>query len=130
MFRILIIWTTFLFACGVKSSPPIQGEQLLNDCQKRWKILELKNQFTGKVLFHRTASPPCGVLATGAVTLIQTDDGNIYRVIEYCNTDKNFTVGSSVVVKPETNAKIPLIADDKRQCELLETLFGDVDFAE
>jgi len=129
MYKALIIWTIFLCACGAKSSPPMQGEMILNDCQKRWKILELNRHFTGKVLFHSTASPACGILATGAVTIVQSTDGNTYRIIEYCNTDKNFVVGSLVIVKPDKNAKIPLIIDDKRQCELLETLFGQVEVA-
>ena len=130
MFRIFIVLIAFLPACGVKSSSPLQGEQILNDCQKHWKIIELKGQFTGRVLFHAKASPACGVLATGAVTIVHATDGNTYRIIEYCNTDKNFAIGTSVVVKPEANNKVPLIADDGRQCELLETLFGQVNVAE
>ena len=130
MLKASIVWTIFLFACGAKSSQPIQGGMKLNDCQKRWKILEPKDQFGGKVLFHAPASVGCGILATGAVTIVQAHDGNTYRIIEYCNTNKKFAVGSLVQVKPHKNAEIPLIGNDKRQCELLETLFGQVEVAE
>jgi hypothetical protein len=127
MLKILFIWFVFPFACGVKSNKPMQGEVQLNDCQKRWKILELTHQFQGKVLFHALASPSCGVLATGAVTIVQDNDGDTYRVIEYCNTDKNFAVGSSVIVRPQKNTNIPLSANDQQQCDLTETLFGSVE---
>lgn len=125
--KTLFICLFFLIACEVKSKDPKKGELQLNDCQKRWRILKLKGQIIGEVLFHAPSTIGCGVLATGSVTLVQRNDGNIYRVIEYCNDDKDFPIGSSVKVKLESYANIPIIPKDPKHCDLLETLFGSIE---
>lgn len=119
---LLIIIT--LISCSQQSAKTTSGQSDVDDCKKRWKILEPKTQMVGKVMFHATPGIACGVLATGSVTIIQTANGDVFRVIELCNLEKKFTKGMTVRVEPHEKINIPLIPADPQECILRETLFG------
>lgn len=122
---VLLGCLVLLFACGMKAHNPVQGGVQLDDCQRRWKIFEPSKKMTGTAVFY-APSLSCGILTGGAIALIQTSNGDTFRVIDYCNQDTTILVGSTVVIVPQKNTTIPIVATDPQRCSLLETLFGRV----
>jgi hypothetical protein len=124
----------FLLACLVVLSLLIEAqtsEQEWNDfnkCKQSWKYFNLKDSLTGHVLFHKKASIECGIFSSASLTLVKTSKGDTIRVLDLCNTKKDFDIGSFVTVQPQPKPGfgIDVIPFDIKTCIFKQTCFGEI----
>lgn len=97
-------------------------------CQQKWTYRNLNKITNGTVIFHKKASGSCGIFSVASVSIISTEKGDAIGVLELCNTDKDFSVGSHISVKPETKPsfRVDYVPYDPKACSILETYFGTV----
>jgi hypothetical protein len=95
-------------------------------CQQKWEYRNLNSNISGIILFHQKAGGSCGIFSTASVSIIKSEKGDTLRVLEMCNTDKDFSVGSHISVKSETKPsfRVDIVPYDPKACIILETYFG------
>jgi hypothetical protein len=99
-------------------------------CRDNWQYFSLRDSTTGQVIFHAKAIVLCGVLATASLTIIKTTNGTI-RVLELCNTTKDFKKYKFVKVKPQERPAFDItlpIDNNKTDCNIKRTCFGSVQY--
>jgi len=99
-----------------------------SECQKKWIYKKLSKQITGTIIYHKTVSVHCGIFSTAAVGIILTQQGDTLRVLELCNLDKKFAVGSIIKVEPADipGFRIDIVPYDPKVCNLINTYFGSL----
>lgn len=73
------------------------------DLTKDWKYFTLSDTLSLKIIDHYPAIP-CGVFQSASVTIGQTELRDTIRVLDYCNSNRNYFPGQFVKVLP---AKTP-----------------------
>ena len=133
---ILILFASLNSFGQEKSAKEFTGKK----CLESWQYFHLKSTITGKVIFHKKAISECGDIGSASVTLIQTANLDTIRVLELCNTTKDFAIGQLVIVTPfrlpndiATISSIPFIGTDDTnvysdpfECNLKRTSFGTI----
>ena len=71
-----------------------------NDFMGKWIYFDLQETIRLKIIQHITASVDCGTLATASITIGTTQTGDTVRVLELCNTKKDFKKDDLVIVIP------------------------------
>jgi hypothetical protein len=82
----------------------------------------------GTVLFHKMATTECGFLSTASLTLIETEEGDTIRVLDLCNTKKDFRTGSFVTLRAQRKPdfSIDILPFDPKACAFKRTCFGTI----
>lgn len=125
VYNILIL--TFTFTLSYSTFAQTNEEQNKGfKCQQSWKYRNLEKSTKGTIIFHKKPSLSCGIMSVASVSIIKTDNGNIIRVLELCNTEKDFPAGSYVYIEPESKPSfhVDWVPYDTKACIILETYFG------
>ena len=127
-FLILILCLSATFCFGQKNSKKF--EDLKNKCQGSWQYFTLEETTIGQVLFHEKAYFLCGVIATASLTIIKTSLGDTIRVLELCNTNKEFKKTNFVKVTPNHNPDfgVSIPKDKTFGCLVKKTCYGTVSY--
>ena len=112
-----------LFGCG-SSHQFTKAQRQLFDCKRDWKYSILKDTLTGQILVQQDIGHLCGNMAFGSNTIIRTDAGDTFRIIELCNSNK-FQVGSSVKIIPDSKPSFDVIVISASfDCAVKNTSYG------
>lgn len=124
----IILFVFILVSYLVSFSQTKEQEAKGQECKTNWKFRQFKQSIKGEVLYHRKALALCGKVSTASVTIIQTKNRNIIRVLEMCNTEKDFEKGAIVKIIPEGDKtwKAELVPFDPQACVTNETYFGKI----
>jgi hypothetical protein len=71
-----------------------------NDFMSKWTFFNLKDTIKFKIIYHIRASVDCGTLASASITIGITQTRDTIRVLELCNTKKDFKKDDLVIVVP------------------------------
>jgi hypothetical protein len=71
-----------------------------DDFMGKWIYFDLKDTLKLKVIHHVMASVDCGTFETASITIGTTQTGDTIRVLELCNTKKNFSKDDIIIVVP------------------------------
>jgi len=120
-----------VFALTISYSVFGQTDEEINNglkCQQKWIYRNLNKSTKGTIIFHKKASGSCGIESVASVSIIKTEKGDTIRVLELCNRDKDFSIGSHISIKRETKPsfRVDLVPYDPKACIILETYFGTV----
>ena len=72
----------------------------LNGFTDNWEYFDLDDTIKLKVISHYLATVDCGILATASLTIGTSESGEAIRVLELCNTKKDFTPNEIIKVIP------------------------------
>lgn len=111
-----------------------------NSCVKNWDYFDMKDTTTGLVVFHAKAIALCGHFAFASLTLLKLQDGDTIRVLELCNTTKDFKLNDIAQLipqnKPAFGVTLPLISErgvnnkvyqiNQQDCSILKTCYGSI----
>lgn len=99
------IFFSLLLLLGCKHSKKVSGVQFnpKTGYETTWKFFDLKDTVEMKVLAHYKAQVACGNVASASETIGLLKDNKKIRVLEMCNTTKDFPVGTVVNVIPAKN---------------------------
>jgi hypothetical protein len=105
-----------------------EQEAKAQDCKTNWKYDQLKQAVKGEVLYHHKALALCGKVSTASLTIIQLKNGDVIRVLELCNTEKDFKKGAKVKIVPvgDKTWKAEVVPFDPQSCENLKTYFAKI----
>ncbi len=78
------------------------------DFMSKWIYFDLKETIKLKVIHHIKASIECGKIETASITIGTTLSGDTIRIIELCNTKKDFNKDDIVVVIPSTRPEFQI----------------------
>jgi hypothetical protein len=97
-------------------------------CRNSWQYFNVKDSLKGKVLFHKMATIEYGFLSTASLTLIETEEGDTIRVLDLCNTKKDFRTGSFVTLRAQRKPdfSIDIVPFDPKACVFKRTCFGTI----
>jgi hypothetical protein len=126
LFLIMVLGLSVFTSFGQKSKEKILTPNY--KCRDNWQYFSLHDTLTGQVIFHAKAIVLCGVLATASLTIIKTGSDTI-RVLELCNSNKDFKKSRFVKVKPEERPSFGVIlpVDNKYyDCNIRKTCYGKV----
>lgn len=102
----------------------------LNGFIDKWDYFDLSDSVYLKVISHNLASVDCGTLATASLTIGTIENGDTIRVLELCNTKKDFRPNEIVKVipanKPEFHVTHPRVFIQSIQGQLKPDPF-DID---
>jgi hypothetical protein len=124
-----IILFVFFVVCHLFVLAQTKEEQAkAQECKTNWEYGQLKASVRGEVLYHHKALALCGILSTASVTLVRTENGLIIRVLEMCNTDKDFKKGAKVKVTPEGDKTwtVGMVPFDPQACKIMKAYFGKI----
>lgn len=80
-----------------------------DDFESKWIYFDLQETIKIKIIHHITASVDCGTLATASITIGTTQSGDTIRVLELCNTKKDFKKDDIVIVIPAKKPNFQVI---------------------
>ena len=107
------IFLIFLLSCGISiSQNDLKGQttKTFSSHNERWQFFELDEPIEVRILMHSPSSGLCGVLAFASVSIVQTRDDRIFRILDLCNT-KDFPENKVVKIvpskKPEFSVLLP-----------------------
>ncbi len=104
-----------------------QFYDLKNNFENRWIYFDLKEIIKFKIIYHIPASVECGTLATASITVGTSHTGDTIRVLELCNTKKDFKKDDIVIVIPAKKEKFhvnhPRVFVQGRQGQLNPDLY-------
>lgn len=123
---ILIAFFLITRLCGFSQTKGQQAKA--QECKTKWGYDQLKQVVNGEVLYHRKAPVSCGIFSTASVTLVRTESGDTIRVLELCNTKKDFKRGAKVKVTPEGDKTwvVGIVPFDPKACILMKAYFGKI----
>lgn len=109
-----IILLTLLLNCatGISQSefPNGQKTERSTSYNENWEFFELDEPIKVRILFHLPSSGLCGNLAFASVSIVQTKDDKIFRILDLCNTEnipENKIVEIIPSKKPEFYVQLP-----------------------
>ncbi|WP_299229773.1 hypothetical protein [uncultured Psychroserpens sp.] len=109
-----IILLIFLLNCGIGFSqnefPSGQKNETFSSYDKDWEFFELDEPIEVRILMHLPSSGLCGYLAFASVSIVQTKDEKIFRILDLCNTKdipENKIVKIIPAKKPEFSVLLP-----------------------
>ena len=108
--RKLLFLLFILFICGCKTSQISERLAINSNSDNNWEYFELENEIEAKIIDHLPAPALCGNLAFASVTIVQSKDGEIIRILDLCNTsnyNENEIVKILKAKKPEFNVMLP-----------------------
>ena len=119
---LLLIFTIVSASAASQES----GSMKLPECQSRWIYRNLPNELNGRVLFHQTAGFHCGTMSTASITIVEIDNRDTIRVLEFCNVKKEFPVGSRVIINPQNGkpSKPDFVGIDPYSCKVKDAFIG------
>jgi len=99
-----------------------------DSCKSNWQYFDLQDTIQGQVLFHSKSRVACGILATASLTVIKTATGDTLRILEMCNTFKNFAKSAQVQVFPAKRPSFGVLfpPDNAYTCKLRKSCYGVV----
>ncbi|MES2555513.1 MAG: hypothetical protein V4604_05140 [Bacteroidota bacterium] len=68
--------------------------------EKKWEYFQLEQMIAVKIIEHLPAFAMCGVLATASMTIAETEEGDTIRILNLCNTSKDYKPGQTINVSP------------------------------
>lgn len=124
----IILFIFFLVSYFTGFSQTQEEQAKAQECKTKWDYNPLNQIVKGEVLYHHKALALCGIFSTASVTLIRTLDGRIIRVLEMCNTEKDFKKGAKVKVTPEGDKTwtVGIVPFDPQACQIRKAYFGKV----
>jgi hypothetical protein len=124
----IIFFALFLVSHFVGFSQTKEGQAKAQECKTNWEYDQLKQVVKGEVVYHHKALALCGIFSTASVTLVHTEEGYIIRVLEMCNTEKDFKKGAKVKVTPEGDKSwsAGMVPFDPQACRIMKAYFGKV----
>ena len=75
-------------------------EPSIFNIQNKWEYFQLEDTITVTIIQHSPAPTYCGIVATASMTIASTEKGDTIRVIDLCNTSKEYTEGQTLKVVP------------------------------
>ena len=98
-----IILLTFLLNCGIGISqnefPEGQKNESFSSYNENWEFFDLDEPIEVRILLHLPSSGLCGNLAFASVSIVQTKDERIFRILDLCN-NKNIPENEIVKIIP------------------------------
>jgi len=71
-----------------------------NSTQEEWKFFTLKDTILVKVIYHARAQALCGTTSTASITIVKTQNNEIIRVLDLCNTSDKYKVNQIIKIAP------------------------------
>ena len=107
-----IIFLTFLLCCGIGISqnelPKGQKTESFSSYDKNWKFFKLDETIEVRILNHLPSSGLCGNLAFASVSIVQTKDEQIFRILDLCNNE-NISENEFVKIVPTTKPEFSVL---------------------
>lgn len=101
----LLQFTIIIFISTFK----IYSQNYTSD-KKNWKYFTLKKETNVSIIDHMPSPALCGTLAFASITIVKTEDGDIFRVLNLCNSE-TYTINKIIRIIPNSppsfNAILP-----------------------
>lgn len=103
----LIKFTLIIFIFTFK----IYSQNYSSD-RKNWKYFTLKQETTVSVIDHIPTVTLCGTFAFASITIVKTEDGGIFRVLNLCNS-KTYTINQIIKIIPNSTPPFDVMFPSK-----------------
>ena len=102
--RNLLKFILLIFILSLKTYSQNNSDSI----RKNWKYFKLKTNTQAFVIDHLPSPALCGTLAFASVTIVQTEDGETFRVLNLCNS-KTYTTHQKIKIIPSIKPKFNVI---------------------
>jgi hypothetical protein len=76
--------------------------------RENWNYFTLKGKKTVSIVDHIPAAALCGTLAFGSITIVRDDRGEVFRVLDLCNS-KDYKINQSIEIFPSSKPKFNVL---------------------
>jgi hypothetical protein len=102
--RNLLKFTLLIFILSLKTYSQNSSDSI----KKNWKYFKLKSNTQAFIVDHLPSPALCGPLAFASVTIVKTEDGETFRVLDLCNS-KTYTTHQKIKIIPGIKPKFNVI---------------------
>ncbi len=117
--RELLKYTFVIFILSLK----IYSQNDSDSIRKNWKYFHLKTNTKAFVIDHTPAPALCGTFAFSSITIVKTESGETFRVLDLCNS-KSYKKNQKIKImpsdKPPFNVMLPSIITESNEGHILE----------
>jgi len=76
--------------------------------REKWNYFTLKDKKTVSIIDHIPATALCGTLAFASITIVKAENGEVFRVLDLCNS-KTYKINQSIKITPTRKPKFNVI---------------------
>lgn len=106
---IYLFFSSVIFNCKSTIETTEKKENLKSN-ELNWEYFELKKPIEGKIIYHLKSGSLCGIAAFASVSIVETQNEGIFRVLDLCNNleiSENELVKITPSKKPEYHVILP-----------------------
>lgn len=74
----------------------------------KWQYFKLEDTLVAKVIQHLPAPAYCGILATASITIVETQKGDIIRILDMCNVSNQYKAAQKIKIVPASKPSFGL----------------------
>ncbi|MEN2413462.1 hypothetical protein [Flavobacterium mesophilum] len=98
--RKLLKYSFIIFILSIKIYSQNYSVEYSDSIPKKWKYFELNQIEKAIVVDHTLIQVLCGAMTFASVTIVKNNKGEIFRVLDLCNS-KKFAPNEDVLLSPE-----------------------------
>jgi hypothetical protein len=107
-----------------------QKESTDSPCRKNWRYLKTEKVIKGELMYFLPVSG-CGYFTSATLAIVKTENGDLIRVLQVCDTTQKILPNTKVSLLPNTKEKdfaslLPL--DKMNDCKITSTYYGWLKF--
>ena len=136
---IYLFFSSVIFNCKSTIETTEKKENLKSN-ELNWEYFELKKPIEGKIIYHLKSGGLCGIAAFASVSIVETQNEGIFRVLDLCNNleiSENELVKITPSKKPEYHVILPsrtFVSQEFNKTEniefenkILKTTYGNIE---
>lgn len=102
--RKFLKFTLLIFILSLKTYSQNNSDSI----RKNWKYFKLKTNTKAFVIDHLPSPALCGTIAFASITIVKTEAGETFRVLDLCNS-KTYKKNQKIKIIPRTKPKFNVI---------------------